>query len=88
MKENRLIIIASPVAFQKITVMQDNIIVDSLGVTADYLVDTVHELIDKYNINVIDFAGATEFTHKFGQEIQNKNIAKYQNLIINYKGWN
>lgn len=71
-----LMIYGSPVApFQKVYIMKDNQITDTLGVEFENLAEVVVDLCKKYQVNHIDLSGATLFMQGVEKQITESMIA-------------
>lgn len=83
---NKIIGMIEP--FQQIQILyiyQDNIKVDAVKTTMDDLVEDIIPLIKKYDVTEIDFRGPKKFSKKFGDEIKNSMLSRYNNSSIEIK---
>lgn len=84
MEVNKIIVWTSPVApFQKIYVMKDGVLVDQMGIMPNNIVDIIFSLVDKYNIENIDFSGAHSFAENFANELKKEQVARYGHGRLN-----
>lgn len=84
MEVNKIIVWTSPVApFQKIYVMKDGILVDQMGIMPNNIVDIIFSLVDKYNIENIDFSGTHSFAENFVNELKKEQVARYSHERLN-----
>ena len=66
--------------------MQNGVMIDKAGITPNYLVNTIYEFVDKYNITDISFSGALPFAKAFMTELEKGQITRYgaAKLTIEY----
>lgn len=84
MEVNKIIVWTSPVApFQKIYVMKDGVLVDQMGIMPNNIVDILFSLVDKYDIDNIDFSGAHSFAKNFADELKKEQVARYSHERLN-----
>lgn len=84
MEVNKIIVWTSPVApFQKIYVMKDGVLVDQMGIMPNNIVDIIFSLVDKYDIENIDFSGAHSFAENFANELKKEQVARYSHERLN-----
>lgn len=85
MDATKIIVWTNPTApFQKIYVFKDGNLVDQMGITPNYIVNVVLELVEKYQINNIDFSGSRSFGEHFVENLRNEAITNYKELNINF----
>ena len=87
MKIDKIIVWTSPVApFQKIYVMKEGVLVDQAGIMPNDIVDVIFAIVDKYQIDNIDFSGARSFAESFVNELKKEQIVRYghESLNINF----
>ena len=81
MDATKIIVWTNPTApFQKIYVFKDGNLVDQMGITPNYIVNVVLELVEKYQINNIDFSGSKSFGEHFVESLRNEAITNYKLL--------
>lgn len=84
---SKIVVWTSPVApFQKIYVFKEGTLVDQMGIMPNNIVDIIFELVDKYQINDIDFSGTYSFGKSFMDEIQKQAVTQYKELNVNFVG--
>ena len=84
---SKIVVWTSPVApFQKIYVFKEGVLVDQMGIMPNNIVDIIFELVDKYQINDIDFSGTYSFGKSFIDEIQKQAVTQYKELNVNFVG--
>lgn len=84
MEVSKIIVWTNPVApFQKIYVMKDGILVDQMGIMPNNIVDIIFSLVDKYNIENVDFSGAHSFAENFANELKKEQVARYSHERLN-----
>ena len=85
MDATKIIVWTNPTApFQKIYVFKDGNLVDQMGITPNYIVNVVLELVEKYQINNIDFSGSKSFGEHFVKDLRNEANTNYKELNINF----
>ena len=84
---SKIVVWTSPVApFQKIYVFKEGNLVDQMGIMPNNIVDIIFELVDKYQINDIDFSGTYSFGKSFMDEIKKQAVTQYKELNVNFVG--
>ena len=82
---DRIIVYASPVApLQKIMAIKDGQLIDQVGIWPSYLVETIFAMVQKYDIQDIDFTGLKSFALNFIEEMKQPNTYNFNNLNINF----
>ena len=83
---DKIVIVANPVRFGKITVFVNDAIKEVVAATTKELPAVVLTLAKQYKIKCIDIAGPTAYTKKVGETISvlGKKEYKKQTLSIQY----
>ena len=84
---NKIVIWTSPtIRFQKLYVFKEGEMVDQIGVTVEDLNETLLALMNKYNINRLDFSGTHSYAEGLVKDFQEKSMLKFgvNDVRINY----
>lgn len=82
---NKILVNTNPVAFQKVIVIENDIIIDQIGVQAEDLAETIHACAVKYNISEVNFLGLREYALGLMRDAQN-NTQFSDGLKFKYYG--
>lgn len=84
---SKIVVWTNPVSpFQKIYVFKEGTLVDQMGIMPNNIVDIIFELVDKYQINDIDFSGTYSFGKSFMDEIKKQAVTQYKELKVDFVG--
>lgn len=82
---DRIIVYTSPVApLQKILAIKDGQLIDQVGIWPNDLVETIFAMVQKYDIQDIDFTGIKSFALNFIEEMKQPSAYNSNNLNINF----
>jgi hypothetical protein len=82
MEQDRIIIVMSPTeVMQKVFVFSKGQVVEQVPVPTMEISAVLNSIINKYNITDVHFTGAQAYSRKFGDQIQEDCITKYNKTI-------
>ena len=83
---NKILVNTNPTApFQRIIVIQNDIIIDQIGAQLEDLSDLISAFAEKHNIEEVNFLGPREYSLGLMKTIQN-NLQFAKNLKFKYYG--
>ena len=82
---NKILVNTNPVAFQRVIVVENDIVIDQVGVRIEDLFETIYTCAKKYNISEINFLGQREYALGLMRDAQN-NTQFSEGLKFKYYG--